>query len=153
MSSSVLPTLLVLQLIVLAAHDTAPLGRWNNLSHFKTTAPLRRRVIGTLVNTATGGLALLFYYLARRHGPTEPLTGVIVVQGLLFFGELRAWWWPWFFGAKPEVVAHLRPNWEGTFSFFPERHGLRINALHSLLHFLTLAALLVALFSKHGHPF
>jgi hypothetical protein len=140
-----LPIVLVLQLLVLAGHDTVPLGRWNNLRHFRSVVPLRRRVIGSLINSATGILAVVLYLLYRRHDSTGSLMGLIVLQALLFLGELRSWWWPYFFGASPTVVTHLRPNWEGTIAFLSERNGIRLNAMHCVMHGLTLAALGLAL--------
>lgn len=133
------------QLVVLALHDTVPLWRLNNLRAFKSAVPLRRRVIGTTINTATGVLALWLCHQACWHAAGGALIALIVLQAVLFAMELRAWWVPYFFGTTPDVVAHLRPNWEATIAFLPVRHAVRVNAMHCLLHSLTLAALVLAI--------
>jgi hypothetical protein len=140
-----LEIVVLLQLIILAVHDTIPLGRWNNMQGFRSMVPVRRRVIGTTINTATGGLALWMCLEGLAHAAPGLLMGLIVLQAVLFVMELRAWWVPYFFGSTPETVAHLRPNWEGTIAFLPVRHAVRVNAMHCLLHALTLAALVLAI--------
>jgi hypothetical protein len=147
-----LEIVLILQFVVLVAHDTIPLGRWNNLHHFRAVVPLRRRVIGSVANSATGILALVLYHLGRMHGSMGSLIGLIVLQAVLFFGELSTWWRPYFFGASPDVVAHLRPNWEGTIGFIPEKHGIALNAVHCIMHALTLAALILAIAEHSSMP-
>jgi hypothetical protein len=101
-------------------------------------------VIGTTINTATGVLALWLCREGLKHAAPGPLMRLIVLQAVLFTMELRAWWVPYIFGSNPETVAHLRPNWEGTIAFLPVRHAVRVNAMHCLLHVLTLAALVLA---------
>jgi hypothetical protein len=141
-----LDVVVVLQLLVLALHDTVPLGRLNNLRHMRAAVPLRRRVIGSSINTATGLMAAwLCYRSFTTLGGMVDLMELIVLQGVLFAGELSSWWWGYFLGAGAEVVGHLRPNWEGTIAFLPERHGIRLNAVHCVMHALTLAGLALAI--------
>jgi hypothetical protein len=132
-----LEIVLVLQLLFLALHDSLPLGRWNNLGPFRAAVPLRRRIIGTLTNALLGLLAL---HLSEMHA----YLWLTVVQAFFLAGEIAWWWRPYFFGAGPELVARLRPNWEGTIAFLPERNGIRPNAMHCVMHGLTLIGLLLA---------
>ncbi|MGA8940999.1 MAG: hypothetical protein WB439_17680 [Acidobacteriaceae bacterium] len=146
----VLEAVVLLQLLVLALHDTIPLGRLNNLQNFRAAVPLRRRVIGSSVNTAVGLWAVWLCWHGAMAGGRGDLIGLIVLQGLLFLGEIRSWWWGYFFGASPETVGHLRPNWEGTIAFLPERNGINLNVVHCVMHALTLAGLVLAVAEFYG---
>jgi hypothetical protein len=139
---------LFLQLLVFMLHDTIPLGRWNNLPALRAAVPLSRRIIGTLINTALGLLALYFFHMSTMHHDSMAMTRLILLQAFLVFGEIRWWWYPYFFGASPELVARLRPNWQGTIAFLPERNGIRPNALHCVMHACTLTAFLLALSAR-----
>ena len=139
---------LLLQLLLFLLHDTVPLGRWNNLTALRAAVPLRRRIIGTLMNTAIGLLALYFFHMSSMHHSQMALTWLIVLQAFMVYGEVRWWWYPYFAGASPVLVARLRPNWEGTLTFLPERNGIRPNALHCVMHTMTLAALIFAILAK-----
>jgi hypothetical protein len=131
---------LVLQLLFLTLHDSVSLGRWNNLGPFRAAVPLRRRIIGTSMNTALGLWALRLGWIHAVHT-------LAIVQFLFLVGEVLWWWKPYFFGASPELVARLRPNWQGTIAFLPERNGIQPNAMHTTMHTCTLLAFLLALVS------
>jgi hypothetical protein len=73
---------------------------------------------------------------------------LIAIQAFLLVGEILWWWRPYLFEASPELVARLRPNWYGTISFLPERNGIRPNAMHCIMHALTLTALVLAIAAR-----
>jgi hypothetical protein len=143
-----LELVLFLQLLVFLLHDIVPLGRWNNLAVIGRAVPLRRRIVGALINSGLGLLALFFFHLKAMHHDPMAMTWLIVLQAFMVFGEIRWWWYPYFAGASPELVARLRPNWEDTVAFLPERNGIRPNALHCVMHGLTLAGLVLAIVAR-----
>jgi hypothetical protein len=143
-----LEVVLLLQLLLFLFHDIFPLGRWNNLPALRAAVPARRLIVGTLMNTAIGLLALYLFHMHSMHHSRTALTWLIVLQGFMVYGEVRWWWYPYFAGASPALVARLRPNWEGTAAFVPERNGIRPNSLHCVMHALTLAAFLLAVCAK-----
>jgi hypothetical protein len=148
MLARALAATLILQLIVFLTHDLVPLGRWNNLPALRTAVPLGRSIRGAFLNGALGLLALYFFHISSLTHTSNALTWLIVVQGSLVYGEVRWWWYPYLIGASPALVARLRPNWQDTLAFLPERNGIRPNALHTLMHGLTFAALVLAIILK-----
>jgi hypothetical protein len=136
------------QFVAFAVHDTVPLGRWNNLGRFKREIPLARRVRGSLMNIVTAGAVVLLFYAGWAHG--GDLAGdwrmtLLITLGVLIYMEFRAWWQPYLFGATPAIVEKLRPNWEGTYAFLPERNCIRPNAMHCVMHASTMAGFGLAL--------
>jgi hypothetical protein len=130
------------QFVLFAAHDTIPLGRWNNLGQFRREIPLARRVKGSIANIVTAGAVVVLFWLGWLRG--GEMAGdwrmtLLITLGVLVYMEFGAWWRPYLFGATPAMVEKLRPNWEGTHAFLPERNGIRPNAMHSMMHAATLA--------------
>jgi hypothetical protein len=66
-----------------------------------------------------------------------------ISYGLLFAGELRAWWVPYLFRPEPERALRYRSMFGNTHSFLRERNGIPINTLHAVLHACTAATLIV----------
>jgi hypothetical protein len=66
-----------------------------------------------------------------------------ISYGLLFLGELRAWWLPYLVRPEPERAARYRVMFGATHAFLPERNGIRPNTLHVALHACTAATLIV----------
>ncbi len=64
---------------------------------------------------------------------------LLITLAVLVYMEFRAWWRPYLFGPTPAIVDKLRPNWEGTYAFLPERHGIRPNTMHCVMHAATVA--------------
>lgn len=137
---------LVLLFLLLVLHDLVPLGRWNNLERAAAEVARGKLVGQTVWVGLLGGVPLVLTYLARgaRHA-TWPRTTTTFILAFLFAGELLTWWIPYFFGARAGYAEGLRPIFAGTVSFLPERNGLTVNALHCLLHGLTLLALVLSL--------
>jgi hypothetical protein len=136
------------QFVTFAAHDTIPLGRWNNLAHFKREIPLARRIKGSVANSLTAGAIVVLFWLGWIHG--GDMAGdwrmtLLITMGVMVYMEFGAWWRPYLLGATPAIVEKLRPNWEGTYGFLPERNGIRPNAIHALMHTATVAGFGLAL--------
>ena len=84
----------------------------------------------------------------QRHLPWESLSVVVVLvlwisYGLLFVGELTAWWIPYLFHAEPERAVRYQLMFGATHTFLPQRNGIRVNTLHVILHLATLTTLIV----------
>jgi hypothetical protein len=56
---------------------------------------------------------------------------------------LRAWWIPYVLIDEPKRAARYQIMFGRTYSFLPERRGIRPNALHVALHVVVAAVLLV----------
>ena len=101
--------------LFLLLHDWIPLGSLNNVAAVRAANPAGKLLIGTLISTS-------FF---------------------LFYGELRAWWIPYFGAPQPERAARYQTMFANTHSFLPARNGIPLNTLHVLLHAFTLATLVV----------
>ena len=136
------------QFVTFALHDTVPLGRWNNLAHFKQEIPLARRVRGSVMNSVTAGAVVLLFWLGWMRG--GDMAGdwrmtLLITLGVMVYMEFGAWWRPYLFGATPAIVEKLRPNWEGTYAFLPVKNGIRPNTMHCIMHASTVAGFVFAL--------
>ncbi len=146
--SSWLPELLfALQLfhvLFLALHDWVPLGRFNDVTAVRDENPRGKLLFATAMSTVPFA-ALLWRSFLHLHGPVPSglLTWLWIAYGLLFAGELNAWWVPYFFGAKPERAARYRKMFGRTHAFLPERNDIQPNTLHVALHAMTLLTLVV----------
>jgi hypothetical protein len=137
-----LALLLALQIFhvaFLALHDWIPLGRLNDVRAVREENPGSKLLVATFISTVLF-VPPLVVGLMRVHGPWPGWVWIWlwVGYGLLFVGEIRAWWWPYFVGTNEKTVERYRVMFGGTHAFLPERKGIRINTLHFVLHVLTL---------------
>lgn len=150
-----LRTLLALQLfqvLFIALHDWLPLGRFNDPAAARAENPDGKLLRSTVLSTAPFA-ALLIVTVLQYPGPisAELLTWLRVGYGLLFLGELNAWWIPYLVRAQPERAARYAKLFGRTHSFLPARNGIRPNTLHILLHATTVATLVVLAVAKAHH--
>jgi len=138
--------LIVLQafhVLFLWLHDWLPLGRLNDISAIARADSLSRRIRITLIQSVPYTVGLI--YTIRSMGRPFPhwlYLYLWISYGLLFLGELRAWWIPYLFRAEPERAARYQVLFGKTHSFLPVRNGIAPNTLHVILHFCTAATLL-----------
>jgi hypothetical protein len=66
-----------------------------------------------------------------------------ITYGLLFLGELRAWWVPYLFWPDAKRAARYQAMFGNAHSFLSQRNGMAPNTLHVVLHIFTLVTLLV----------
>ncbi len=76
-----------------------------------------------------------------RHFPGWLWWWLWISYGLLFPGELTAWWVPYFLRPEPARVIRYQAIFGNTHAFLPERNGIIPNTLHCILHAATLALL------------
>ncbi len=148
MNPHVLQAILALQafhVAFLLLHDWIPLGRLNDLRALRTLEPLRKIALGTLVSSAPF-LALLIVsiqHAGMAHFPLGLRIWLWIGYGLLFAGELQAWWVPYLLRLEPERAERYKVMFGKTAGFLPERNGISPNLLHVVLHTATLALLLL----------
>jgi hypothetical protein len=144
-----LPFILIQSLIVviLIIHDWVPLGRLNDLAGLKKQVSFKENLIITIVNSLPTLIALIIsiVYFDQPY-PLIVSVYLILLYFILFMGEIRAWWIPYFFGTTPERVKRYATMFGNTHSFLPERNGITPNTLHVILHLLTLIALILSIF-------
>ncbi len=142
-----LALLLALQIFhvaFLALHDWIPLGRLNDVRAVRQENPGSKLFVATFISTVLF-VPPLVEGLRHVHGPWPGWVWMWlwVGYGLLFLGELRAWWLPYFRGTSEETVKRYGTMFGGTHAFLRARNGIRINTLHFVLHVLTLATVIV----------
>jgi len=140
---ALLVALQAFQVAFLWCHDWVPLGSLNDVLAVRRQDSLARLVIVTLVQSVpyTIGLAWSFVVLGRGY-PVELRIWLWVSYGLLFAGQIRAWWIPYLIRPEPERALRYQQMFGKTHRFLPERNGLVPNTLHILLHAATLATLI-----------
>jgi len=140
-------TLLALQgfqVLFLWSHDWIPLGRLNDVAAVRAQDPFGRLLRVTLVQSVpfTIGLAGSVLYWGRLY-PGWLYWWLWISYGILFVGQMRAWWVPYFFQADAERAERYQKMFGNTHSFLPVRNGLVPNTAHILLHLATAATLVV----------
>ena len=135
----------VFQVAFLLLHDWLPMPPLNNIAAQRATDPFRKRIVVLALN-ALPFVALLWGTInALQHHATSGalLVWLWVGYGLLFVGELNAWWIPYLLRPDPERAARYAQLFEGTHAFLRKRNGIRPNTLHVVLHMSTLLTLIV----------
>jgi hypothetical protein len=134
------------QVVFLWIHDWIPLGRLNDVAAVRSQDTVWRLVIVTFVQSVPYSIGLFFS--ARSFGRPYPHwldMWLWISYGVLFVGQIRAWWIPYLLRAEPERAARFQVMFGKTHSFLPQRNGLVPNTAHILLHLATAATLLVLL--------
>lgn len=143
---NVLVGLQVFHVLFLALHDWVPLGRLNDTAAVRAENPggrLLKTTLSSVAPYAVGLAATAFYFYGSGTFPGWVRWWLWISYGILFYGELNAWWIPYFTGATPERVERYRKMFGATDACLPERNGIRLNTLHVILHVATLATLVV----------
>jgi hypothetical protein len=142
---TLLVVLQAVQVAILWLHDWAPLAPLNDVAAVRAAESTRRLVVVTIIQSAPYTIGLVFSIVALWRGvPVWLHYWLWISYGLLFLGELRAWWLPYLVKAEPARAERYRAMFGSTHAFLPERNGVRPNTLHVALHVCT-AATLVAL--------
>jgi hypothetical protein len=132
------------QLALLLVHDWIPLGPLNDVRAVHRENTVRLLAIGTAVSSAPVAIAL--WLSVRYYGHSYPewvKVWLWLTYGLLFAGELEAWWIPYLVRRDAKRAARYQAMFGRTQAFLPERNGMVPNTLHVSLHVVTLATLLV----------
>ncbi len=132
--------------LFLLLHEWLPLGSLNNIAAVRAANPGSK----LLIDTATSTSFFLFGLIASAIHYSGPyphwlLWYLLISYLTLFYGELTAWWIPYFGTPQPERAARYNAMFAGTHSFLPPRNGIPLNTLHVLLHAFTVATIVVIL--------
>lgn len=147
MHSVVMGVLFALQcfhVLFLALHDWIPLGRLNDVKAVRAANPVSKLVVGTMISLvpfAVGLVASAIHF--GKVYPSWLFWWLWISYSLLFVGELEAWWVPYLFRTEATRAARYQVMFGATHAFLPERHGIRPNTLHVMLHLATVTTLVV----------
>lgn len=132
------------QLLFLALHDWVPLGRLTDPRAVQAEHSRGELLRVTALQTVPWaiGLAWSAAWIGRLFPPSL-MQWLWVTYGILFLGELRAWWVPYLGRPEPSRAARYRRMFGSTHSFLPERNGMVPNTAHVVLHGATAATLVV----------
>ena len=134
----------VFQVIFLWLHDWLPLGRFNDVAAVRRADPLPRLIMVTLIQSVPWTIGLVMSL--RDFGqpwPRSLLSWLWVTYGILFLGQLRAWWVPYLLKPEPARAERYRTMFSSTHAFLPPRNGMVPNTAHVSLHIATLATLVM----------
>jgi hypothetical protein len=92
-----------------------PVGRLNDVAAVRSQDTRRRLVTVTLIQSVPWTIGLCFSLLHFRRPYPDWLYGWLVISyGLLFIGQIRAWWIPYLFRPEPKLSRslsnHVRQN-------------------------------------------
>jgi hypothetical protein len=132
-----------LQVAILWLHDWVPLGPLNDVAAVRAQDSVGRLIRVTVIQSLPFTLGLVFSLLAHRPWPGWLWYWLWISYGILFLGELRAWWAPYLLTSEPERALRYEAMFGRTHAFLPERNGVTPNTLHCILHAATLATLVV----------
>jgi hypothetical protein len=105
-----------------------------------------RLAVVTLTQSAPFTVGLWFSLLRfAQPYPHWLYMWLCISYGLLFVGQIRAWWVPYLFRSEPDRAGRYRIMFGNTHTFLPIRNGLVLNTAHVMLHVATAATLLVLL--------
>lgn len=144
MVESVLVALQGFHIAFLFLHDWIPLDRLNDVVSVRRLHTLSQLVSTTLLGGLPFALGLTFsWHFSGGPYPVWVRTWLWVTYGLLFLGELRAWWIPYLLWPESSRAARYQALFGHTHSFLPRRNGIVPNTLHVILHSTTFVTLLL----------
>ena len=113
------------QVVFLWIHDWIPLGRLNDVASVRREDSLERLVVVTLVQSVPYSIGLFFSarYFHQPY-PEWLILWLWISYGLLFVGQLRAWWVPYLLRPEPARAERYEKMFGNTHSFLPKRNGL-----------------------------
>jgi hypothetical protein len=141
---ALLIVLQALQVAFLWLHDWLPLPPLNDVLAVRRQDSTARLVRVTLIQSLpfTIGLVASLAY-AQRHFPGWLWSWLWISYGILFAGEVTAWWLPYLTRPAPARAARYQAMFGSTHAFLPPRNGIVPNTLHCLLHAATILTLLM----------
>ena len=147
MKELALVALQAFQVLFLWVHDWLPLGRLNDVAAVRSQNTGSRLARVTLIQSLpfTIGLCFCLVYF-HQHYPGWLNNWLRISYGLLFLGQLQAWWIPYLFHPDHELAARYQVMFGKTHSFLPVRNGIVPNTAHILLHLATFLTLILLFF-------
>ena len=137
------------QVLFLWVHDWIPLGRLNDVAAVRGQDTTVRLAMVTLIQSVPFTIGLVFSLL--NFGQPYPhwlYNWLWISYGVLFVGQMRAWWVPYLFKPEPARAERYAKMFRNTHAFLPRRNGIVPNTAHILLHLATAATLVALLLMK-----
>lgn len=139
-----LVVLQAIQVVILWLHGWVPAPPLNDVAAVRAANSTPRLVLATLMQSVPYTIGLVFSAIGlTSHFPGWLWCWLWISYGILFVGELSAWWVPYLVKADPEKVVRYRAMFGATHAVLPERNGITPNTLHLVLHSCTLLTLIV----------
>ena len=133
-----------LVVLFIALHDWVPLGALNNLAGIRQVDTTGKLLLGTIVSTLPFAIGLAASLVYRTSGfPAWLWYWLWATYIACFYGVVRAWYLPYFFGGDSQRVARYQARFAGTHSFLPIRNGIVPDTLHVCFHALLLCTLML----------
>jgi hypothetical protein len=134
----------LLHVLFLALHDWVPMPPLNDVAAARAENPGGRLLRVTIISTLPYAIGLAgSLFNAANPFPLWLTWWLWISYGLLFAGELRAWWIPYLLKPEPLRAQRYRALFGATHAFLPQHYGITPNTLHAGLHLLTLAMLVL----------
>lgn len=131
--------------LFMLTHDWVPLGKLNDVQAVREYHGVRELVLVTAFNTAQVALlmGLVLTYAGKRY-PLWARLWLILHQGFILFGAVKAWWLPYMFGiGAEERMEAYHAMFGNTHAFLPVNNGIVPNTIHVLFHATLLACLIL----------
>ncbi len=128
--------------LFVAAHDWAPLGRFNDVKAVRATEPIGRLIAVTVLSTLPFAFGLAESVIHRSGFPGWLIDFLWIAYGVAAYGLLRTWWAPYLLFREPARAARYQAMHGRTHAFLPLRNGMRPNTLHVTVHLAIIAMLI-----------
>lgn len=150
---SVFSALIILQFIVVAAHDWLEIPGLTRSSQVRAVIGTPKLVVATLINSLFPGAAVAFAFWFWNRPPSGFATLYwLTYCAITVLSAIAMWYMPYLFGAEEQTRREYAAMYARTWQVLPRRgENPRPNALHLLFHglFLTTLALSVGLFLRN----
>ena len=134
------------QVVVLLLHDWVPVPPLTDVRAARKGHSVQAMILGTALSSVFPVIGLVLTLVSTTSGWPKWLPAyLLATYGLLFAGELQAWWIPYLLRPEPKRAAQYEEMYGKTHAFLPVRNGIRVNTLHFALHAATLATLVTVL--------
>jgi hypothetical protein len=138
--------ILLAHFLFLGLHDWVPLGRWTDLPALRSQRSLKARILASVIMAAIQGIALYLNWTQSPHPSYGTRLFTLILYAAYIPGILRAWWVPYLFGVgiSEKFIADYKIMFGNTYTWFPQRNGITVNALHTLFHISVVVELILA---------
>jgi hypothetical protein len=104
-----------LQVAILWLHDWVQLGNLTDVAAVQAHDTRSRLIRVTVIQSVPFSVGLIASLIFARTGhPAWLWEWLWISYSILFIGELRAWWWPYFIQPEPDRVERYRGMFGGT---------------------------------------
>jgi hypothetical protein len=135
-------------------HDWVPMGSLNDVEAVKAHQGVSQLVLVTAFNAAQIAvlMGLVLLYAGRRY-PLWARLWLIIHQGFILYGAIKAWWLPYLFGiGAAERIESYHAMFGNTHAFLPMNNGIVPNTIHVLFHATLVLCLILTVYISLTQP-